>query len=96
MTLVTQILPNLVGYSNLGILTSFQGSARIVGRSNKIVCTALLMDTAGNLISSLPILKKDPSPNLLALSGSMGKGWGSGWGSSAKPERGRRCQLPVG
>ena len=24
-----------------------------------MVCTALLMDTAGNLISGLPILKKD-------------------------------------
>jgi hypothetical protein len=59
VTLVTQILPNLVGYSNLGIFTSFQGSARIVGSSNKMVCTALLMDTSGNLISSLPILKKD-------------------------------------
>ncbi len=57
-TFVTQGLPNLVATHNLGVTTVFQGSARVVASSSKVICTALLMDTAGNLISGLPIVKK--------------------------------------
>jgi hypothetical protein len=57
-TFVTQSLPNVVSTHNLSIGTTFQGSARIVASSKKLICTAYNADTAASYLSQLPIVAK--------------------------------------
>lgn len=57
-TFATQALPNLATWLDMGTTGAFQGSARVIATTSKVLCTAFYIDIDAALITTLPILKK--------------------------------------